>query len=185
MKIKISALALLVIATMPDVALGKCAPIALLPGQTCANAGGVICGDGLCYECCDAGNEPGLPNCGTGVYTTTTESFSDYKGSGTKTYKKYKIECRCPDGSISKCWQSTTYTSCNAGYYKSGSSCNACQKGTYKSSAGTATSCTSCTSPGTTASTGSTSSSDCYIPSGTTGSDSTGTYKYTSNCYWK
>ena len=44
-------------------------------------------------------------------------------------------------------------------------------------------SCTQCPSPGTSAA-GSTSQSDCYIPAGTTGSDSTGTYKYTANCYY-
>lgn len=43
--------------------------------------------------------------------------------------------------------------------------------------------CTQCPLPGTSAA-GSTSQSDCYIPAGTTGSDSTGTYKYTSNCYY-
>ena len=43
--------------------------------------------------------------------------------------------------------------------------------------------CTQCPSPGTSAA-GATSQSDCYIPAGTTGSDSTGTYKYTANCYY-
>ena len=54
---------------------------------------------------------------------------------------------------------------CVAGYWGSGSTCSACP------------------APGT-SSTGTTTLQGCYIPAGTTGSDSTGTYKYTSNCYY-
>lgn len=32
---------------------------------------------------------------------------------------------------------------------------------------------------------GATSISECYIPAGTTGRDASGTFTYTSNCYWK
>ena len=60
-----------------------------------------------------------------------------------------------------------------------------CVAGAYGSpSASNKTACAPCPSPGTSAA-GSTSQSDCYIPAGTTGSDNTGTYKYTSNCYYK
>ena len=58
-----------------------------------------------------------------------------------------------------------TYTSCNAGYYLSGGLCLTCPSG------------------GTSAA-GATSITSCYLPSGTTGSDSTGSYTYTSNCYY-
>ena len=44
--------------------------------------------------------------------------------------------------------------------------------------------CAPCPLPGT-SSGGSTSQTSCYIPSGNTGSDTTGSYKYTGNCYWK
>ena len=59
-----------------------------------------------------------------------------------------------------------------------------CVAGAYGNpSASNETACAPCPSPGTSAA-GSTSQSDCYIPAGTTGSDSTGTYKYTANCYY-
>ena len=54
---------------------------------------------------------------------------------------------------------------CVAGYWGSGSTCSACP------------------APGT-SSAGTTTMRGCYIPAGTTGSDSTGTYKYTANCYY-
>lgn len=81
-----------------------------------------------------------------------------------------------------KCTKSTDYR-CAAGYYKSGvirclgsidgsASCSGCSRcppsgGIYGSSA-----------PGSTAITA------CYIPTDTSMSDSTGTYTYTSNCYY-
>ena len=89
-------------------------------------------------------------------------SWSSY-GDG---YER-RILRECSDSTTCK----TTYSyRCAAGYY--GSSSN-----------GTS-GCNPCPSGGT-SSAGTTSATGCYIPSGTTGSDSTGTYKYTSNCYWK
>lgn len=41
-----------------------------------------------------------------------------------------------------------------------------------------------CDNPGTSAG-GSTSQTSCYIPSGKRGTDSSGSYTYTGNCYWK
>ncbi|MBO8407247.1 MAG: hypothetical protein IAC77_02165 [Proteobacteria bacterium] len=43
--------------------------------------------------------------------------------------------------------------------------------------------CTKCPGSGTSAA-GSTSITDCYMPSGSTGSDSSGTFIYTSTCYY-
>lgn len=43
--------------------------------------------------------------------------------------------------------------------------------------------CTACPTPGTSAK-GARKITDCYIANGTTGSDSTGSYKYTSDCYY-
>ena len=90
------------------------------------------------------------------------------------------------------CDAGTVYTSCNAGYYLSGSTCIACAKGTYKSSSGTGTSCTTCPSSGgingTTAGTASDSITDCYLPAGSTRSFSdsagSGTETISSNCYY-
>lgn len=69
----------------------------------------------------------------------------------------------CPGGN-----GSTFY--CNVGYYKYGSTCSRCPSsgGVY----------------GTTASSGATAITACYLPSGTTGSDETGSFTYTSNCYY-
>ncbi len=59
-----------------------------------------------------------------------------------------------------------TYTACKTGYYLSGGTCYSCPSG------------------GTSADQNSGGITDCYLPSGTTGSDSTGSYTYTSNCYY-
>lgn len=60
----------------------------------------------------------------------------------------------------------TIYTSCKPGYYKSGNSCNACPNG------------------GTSPDKNTGGISNCRLPAGTVGSDSTGTYKYVSDCYY-
>ena len=54
----------------------------------------------------------------------------------------------------------------NTGYYKNGSEC------------------AKCPSSGTTSGNGATTITQCYIPSGTKGSDSTGQYEYIGNCYY-
>ena len=87
-------------------------------------------------------------------------------GSGANSYVECEATAECR-GSL--CVRGQNYR-CVAGAYGNPSASNK-------------TACTPCPSPGTSAA-GSTSQSDCYIPAGTTGSDSTGTYKYTSNCYY-
>ena len=59
-----------------------------------------------------------------------------------------------------------TYTSCKPGYYLSGGACQSCPSG------------------GTSADKNTGGVTSCYLPSGTTGSDSTGSYTYTANCYY-
>jgi len=80
------------------------------------------------------------------------------------------------------------YTSCNAGYYMSGTTCKPGSVGTYKSVSGSQTSCSACPSSGGTAGTtksqGSTAITQCYIPAGASFSDSTGTYDYADDCYY-
>ena len=87
-------------------------------------------------------------------------------GSGANSYVECEATAQCV-GDL--CMQGKNYR-CVAGAYGNPSASNK-------------TACAPCPSPGTSAA-GSTSQS-CYIPAGTTGSDSTGTYKYTSNCYYK
>ena len=85
------------------------------------------------------------------------------------------------------CDTTTVYSSCNPGYEMVGTTCTACAKGYYKASTGTSK-CERCPPSGgvygTTASTASTAKTDCYIPSGTSMSDTTGAYEFTSNCYY-
>lgn len=75
-------------------------------------------------------------------------------------------KCRCVQCPVanSTCTSATSFR-CNAGYYKNEDSCTACPNG------------------GTSAA-GATSITSCYLPSGTTGTDSSGTYTYTLNCYY-
>lgn len=63
-----------------------------------------------------------------------------------------------------------TYTACKPGYYLSGTSCMRCP-----SSGGVF---------GTTADNNTGGITSCYLPSGTTGSDATGSFTYTGNCYY-
>ena len=95
------------------------------------------------------------------VTSTTYKCASGYYGTATS--------------ASSGCTACPTNATCSGG----NGSTFVCNRGTYKSGSG----CESCPSPGTSPS-GSTSISACYIPSGTTGSDGSGTYKYTANCYY-
>ena len=58
------------------------------------------------------------------------------------------------------------YTSCNSGYYLAN------------------VDCATCPSPGSASDGGTSGISGCYIPSGTTGSDGSGSYTYSGNCYY-
>ena len=99
------------------------------------------------------------PSCS--ITSTTYKCASGYYGTATS--------------ATSGCTKCPTNATCAGG----NGSTYVCNKGTYKTSSG----CESCPSPGTSPS-GSTSISSCYIPLGTTGSDGSGTYKYTANCYY-
>ncbi|HIS71272.1 MAG TPA: hypothetical protein IAD02_04800 [Candidatus Enterousia intestinigallinarum] len=59
-----------------------------------------------------------------------------------------------------------TYTACKPGYYLNGGTC------------------ASCPSPGTTPDRNTGTITSCYLPSGTSCSDTSGTCSYTSNCYY-
>lgn len=106
-------------------------------------------------------------NCCTGV-THSEESIGN--GVIQITDKNERVVCATsPSGTnLVSCSSTFTYK-CEAGYYGNPTAFNK--------------TCTKCPSPGTSAE-GSTSQSDCYIPAGTTGSDSSGTYKYVSDCHY-
>lgn len=65
-----------------------------------------------------------------------------------------------------------SYTSCNSGYYL------------MTNISGGIGDCLACPSPGSESDGGTSGISGCYVPSGTTGSDSTGSYTYSGNCYY-
>ena len=127
-------------------------------------------------------------------YTRTAQTVNISDNCGTLTWYTCVKECdgTC-DNCISSLWskgsyntESRTAATCNT------QTCVCTKKIERRCTAGyygtvgmivSSSACTQCPSPGTSAA-GSTSQSDCYIPAGTTGSDSTGTYKYTSNCYY-
>ena len=58
------------------------------------------------------------------------------------------------------------YSSCNSGYYLASGDC------------------ATCPSPGSASDGGTSGISGCYIPSGTNGSDGSGSYTYSGNCYY-
>lgn len=98
------------------------------------------------------------------MYRCSCNSGYYVKGQGEATCSCVK----CPVAN-STC-SSDSYFTCNKGYYKNGNTCSRCPSsgGVY----------------GTTSSSGATSITECYIPSGTSGSDASGNFTYTGNCYY-
>lgn len=84
--------------------------------------------------------------------------------------REQKITATC-NTSTCVCSKTVQYR-CSAGYW-----------GTGIIDMSTGVGCTACASPGT-SSAGTTSISGCCIPSGTTGTDSTGSYRYSFSCCW-
>ena len=108
--------------------------------------------------------------CGSGWYGSPTSA------SGPCT--------RCPENAT--CPGGTTFK-CNIGYVKNadGTGCTKmariCLPGQYRGEDGE---CKDCPSPGT-SSRNASGITSCYIPSGYTGSDTSGSYEYAANCYYK
>lgn len=99
--------------------------------------------------------------------STIPYSYSCDCDSGYYPINQGSLSCTC-DGvcpTNSTC-TSTSSFSCNRGFYKNGSSCTACPGG------------------GTTPRSGATSVTSCYLAAGATGSDSSGSYTFTSDCYY-
>ncbi|HNY24995.1 MAG TPA: hypothetical protein PKJ33_00390 [Alphaproteobacteria bacterium] len=98
---------------------------------------------------------------------------------------------KAASAAVTYCIVDTVYTSCDAGYYLSGGVCSVCPTDTYKDTISAAGSCTSCPYlqdvQGHTSGTSYTnhdSITDCFVLSGTTFSDTSGSYSFTSNCYY-
>lgn len=109
-----------------------------------------------CTEMCCSGIKHSETDIGNGVIQITDKSES--------------VTCATSSSGTNLVRCVTTYTyKCKAGYYGNPTALNK--------------TCTKCPNSGT-SSEGSISITKCYIPSGTTGSDSTGSYTYTANCYY-
>lgn len=130
--------------------------------------------------------------------TTYKKIYSEVSGCTGLTYVS---GCRCE---CSNCQSDTTWSAGNTGYQRrlirtcdcSGSTATCksnyeyrCAVGYYGSSTNGTSGCTRCPASGgiygTTAAAGSTVITSCYIPSGSSFSDSTGSGTYTGNCYYK
>ncbi|MDE6478065.1 MAG: hypothetical protein K2L94_02330 [Alphaproteobacteria bacterium] len=153
-----------------------------LPGLDCV-ATTFDSGD-MTGVCCSLSNsEVGGPcrSCNS-TWTTVntryqTRETGNYLCGG---YDRKKTEYRCaagyygsPTSTTSGCTPCPANATCAAG-----SSTFKCNAGYYANGNG----CSQCASPGTSAGGGGITS--CYIPSGTTGSDASGAYRYDGNSYW-
>ena len=178
------------------IAIGAiCVPIgpgayAILTPNCCGNNCPYTCSSSVTYD----------SRCTNSFFCNSCKSstFTNLNGVTVTTNNRITTTCNNCHVTPSCSTTSTTYK-CASGYYGTATSetsgCTkcptnatcaggngstfSCNRGTYKSGSG----CASCPSPGTSPS-GSTSISSCYIPLGTTGSDGSGTYKYTANCYY-
>lgn len=130
------------------------------PGYTLTNVAFSQCGLKKIFKACDC------------VCSNCTSDIA-YTAAGTGYQKKVNRYCDCSSGTA-KCIETTVYQ-CAVGYYG-------------RSTNGTS-GCTRCPSSGgvygTTAAAGSTAITSCYIPSGSSFSDGTGSGTYTGNCYYK
>lgn len=154
--------------------------VALSHGETVK-----ITGDSNLYYCCDNGSgADGYWIAFDGYSSVPNESCGDYSKwvslgdnkycqatmTGTMDWCSGIVDSGIIDSSrAGECVYSgtcTTMTHCGTGYYKNGTTCTACSDG------------------GTTSGYTNGGRTECYIPSGTTFSDDSGTGTYTGNCYW-
>ena len=156
------------------------------------------CSMGMCPISCGASTTYDSRCTNTTFCTSCKTSTRTANGITTTTNRNMTATCSNCHVTPSCKITSTTYK-CASGYYGTATSAFAgctkcptnatcaggngstyvCNSGTYKTSSG----CASCPWPGTSAA-GSTSISSCYIRSGTLGSDDSGSYKYTADCYY-
>ena len=121
----------------------------------------------------------------------TNYKLREFSDSATGcTFTNQDCEAQCTG--CSNCTSDTSWSSAGTGYEKKVTrtcNCNTCNTSTsyrcaagyYGSSSNGTSGCTRCPSNGNSAA-GSTSATGCYIISG---SDGTGSFKYTQNCYYK
>ena len=186
------------ILTIPNTAFGLvtvCRQMACMPSDSSIEVRGINCATSTATCWGSDTDKTGVESCMTceSGYTKVSKSTVLNCGGSTlnASYNTCLLTC-----TTSNCKSDTSWSSYGTGYQrKANRSCSdsttckttysyRCAAGYYGSSSNGTSGCSPCPSGGT-SSAGTTSATGCYIPSGTTGSDSTGTYKYTSNCYWK
>ena len=197
-----------IIAIIMGAALAQYSSVALgVPGVICPQS---ICKDTYVPTDLTSGCTQKTYTCytadGTTVKLASCDSCTNSKASRTKketniigckgTY--YFYTCECP--LCTSCTSDKSWSSAGTGYEKkvtASCDCGECTKttayrcaaGYYGTSTNGSTGCTICPTSGGVGGqsvAGSNSAiTSCYIPANTTLSDSTGTYQYTSNCYYK
>lgn len=156
-----------------------------------------------CCFACAGGNTVYDESCFSTIYCncSSTEISNPDTGVKTVTNRRTNTTCNGNTASASCVIVSTTY-SCIEGFYGNPTSaqgtcreCPAnatcpggtdylCNKGYFYNAANKITPCERCPLPGTTAGLGATDVTDCYIAAGSIGRDTTGTYTYSSDCYY-
>ena len=140
----------------------------------------------ICFTFLPSSSYTSCTKCGTN-YTLKSKTVS-VQNTCTTVVGYCESNCK----GCSNCTSDTSWSSAGTGYEKkvtrtcNCNTCNAstsyrCAAGYYGSSSNGTSGCTRCPSNGNSAA-GSTSATGCYI---TSGSDSTGSFKYTQNCYYK
>lgn len=178
------AVAILVTVILPANA-DNCTTIGLTVGTACTsgtkgNNGSPISADSSCTST-SAGCKIALCNSVCSCVKSCPSSPAPCNGL---TCPQMDCEATTDSSGRQKCYflmQNTTTCACT----RDGRTGYQCGPGFYKSG-GTMPmniTCSPCTSPGT-SDAGATAITQCYIPKDTTGSDSTGSYKYTDKCYY-
>ncbi|MDR2413227.1 MAG: hypothetical protein LBD50_03390 [Rickettsiales bacterium] len=149
------------------------------------------------WTCPDSNNPTGAITCKCVDESYTYSCGQGYYGSATSD----STGCiACPSNATCNGGNGSTFL-CNGGYYKSGTGCIACPSnatcnggdsstfscngGYYKSGAACANCAANTGHPSATSLAGAAMINGCYLPAGTTGNDTSGSFAYTSNCFYK
>ncbi len=124
-----------------------------------------------------------------GTLTTQTPTYAEDIGNCAnipiKSDGSFACMCYRTSNPIYTCKCNTGYTVQNQGTSTCSCKANVCPAGTYLNN-GTCINCATATGhTSATSAQGSTAITDCYLPTGTTGGDTTGNYTYTDKCYYK
>ena len=143
----------------------------------------------ICYKSSSSGKTYVIWSCTCNSGQSSISNSLQIEGTRTVSY----YTCGCTNGCSTTAWTAKS-TGYEARDYCNTTNCTTtkeyrCARGYYGTSTNGTSGCTRCPASGgiygTTAAAGSTVITSCYIPSGNTFSDSTGSGTYTGNCYYK